>query len=46
VSPKIQTPEQTMPIEKTIHKKSHTNQKVLKNTFKNAVIATALGEKK
>jgi len=35
-----------MPIESTIHNKSHTNQKVLKNTFKNAAIATALGEKK
>jgi hypothetical protein len=44
--PKIQTPEQTMPIESTIHNKSHTNQKVLKNASKNAVVAMAIGEKK
>ena len=35
-----------MAIESTIHNKSHTHQKVLKNAFKNAVIVMALGEKK
>jgi len=35
-----------MPIQITIHKQSHSKQKVLKNTFKSAVIAMALGEKK